>query len=185
MRLFAAIPITEPARSEVVALLGRLRDAGWPVRWVGDEGLHLTLKFFGEVALERLEVIEEALRFAGQDTLPLPLRLGELGAFPSRHHPRILYLGLDGPQALELLRDRLERGGEAIGFPPEGTPFSPHVTLGRLREGQRYPARALEEHDRSFERASFTGDQIVLYESILTPRGPRYEPRLTLDLGAR
>jgi 2'-5' RNA ligase len=98
MRLFVAIPITEPARSEVAALLGRLRDAGWPVRWVGDEGLHLTLKFFGEVAPERLDVIGEALRFAGQDTLPFPLRLGELGAFPSRHHPRILYLGLDGPR---------------------------------------------------------------------------------------
>jgi RNA 2',3'-cyclic 3'-phosphodiesterase len=185
MRLFAAIPIVEPARSEVVALLGRLRATGWPVRWVGDEGLHLTLKFFGEVAPERLDVIGEALRFAGQGTLPLPLRLDELGAFPSRHHPRILYLGLDGPPALELLQDRLERGGEAIGFPPEGKPFSPHVTLGRLREGQRYPPGALEDHDGSFERVSFIGDQVILYQSILTPRGPQYEPRLTLDLGDR
>lgn len=184
MRLFAAIPITEPARSEVVALLGRLRDTGWPVRWVGDEGVHLTLKFFGEVAPERLEVIQEALRFAGQDTLPLSLRLDQLGAFPSRHRPRILYLGLEGSPALELLQDRLERGGEAIGFPPEGTPFHPHVTLGRLREGHRFPRGGLNLHDDSFERVAFSGDQIVLYESILTPRGPRYEAQLTLELGA-
>jgi 2'-5' RNA ligase len=185
MRLFAAIPVTEPARSEIVVLLARLRDTGWPVRWVGDEGIHLTLKFFGEVAPERLEVIAETLRFAGRDALPLPLRLGELGAFPSRHHPRILYLRLEGPPALELLQDRLERGGEAIGFPPEGSPFNPHVTLGRLREGERCPPRALEAYDGSYERVSFTGDQVVLYESILTPRGPRYEPQLTLDLGGR
>ncbi len=183
MRLFAAIPVTEPARSEILALLGRLRETEWPVRWVRDEGLHLTLKFFGEVVPERLEVIAEALRFAGRGTPSLPLRLEDLGAFPSRQRPRILYLGLDGPPALELLKDRIERGGEAIGFPPEGTPFSPHVTLGRVREGQRCPPRALDEPDASFGRVAFTGDQVVLYESILTPRGPRYEPQLTLDLG--
>ena len=183
MRLFAAVPVTEPGRTEVLALLERLRQTGWPVRWVGNEGLHLTLKFFGEVAPNRLEVIAEAMRIAGQGTPPLALRLDELGAFPSRRRPRILYLGLEAPPALELLQDRIERGGEAIGFPPEGKPFNPHVTLGRLREGQKCPPRALEGLDGSFEQVSFTGDQVVLYESILTPRGPRYEPQLTLDLG--
>lgn len=183
MRLFAAVPVTEPGRSEVLALLERLRQTEWPVRWVGSEGLHLTLKFFGEVAPNRLEVIAEAMRIAGQGTPPLALRLDELGAFPSRRHPRILYLGLEASPALELLQDRIERGGEAIGFPPEGKPFNPHVTLGRLREGQKCPLGALNDLDGSFEQVSFTGDQVVLYESILTPRGPRYEPQLTLDLG--
>ena len=71
------------AARKIIALLGRLRDGDWPVRWVHDEGLHLTLKFFGEVAPERLDVIEEAVRFAGQGTGPLDLRLDGLGAFPS------------------------------------------------------------------------------------------------------
>jgi RNA 2',3'-cyclic 3'-phosphodiesterase len=183
MRLFVAIPVTEPARSEILALLGRLRETGWPVRWVGDQGLHLTLKFFGEVAPERLDVIAEAVRYAGQETLQLPLRMDGLGAFPSRRRPRVISLRLEGTAALELLQDRIERGGEAIGFPPEGSPFNPHVTLGRLREGQRCPPGALEAQEESFARLSFTGDQVVLYESILTPHGPRYEPQLTLDLG--
>ena len=183
MRLFAAIPVTEPARSEVLALLERLRQTGWPVRWVGNEGLHVTLKFFGEVTGERLEVIAEAVRMAGQGTGQLPLRLDELGAFPSRQRPRVLYLGLEATPALELLQDRIERGGEALGFPPEGTPFNPHVTLGRLREGQKCPPHALDDLDGSFEQLSFTGEQVILYESILTPHGPRYEAQLTLDLG--
>ena len=71
MRLFAALPIPEPARRGIVPLLERLRDGDWPVRWVHDEGLHLTLKFFGEVAPDRLDVIAEALRFAGPGTGPL------------------------------------------------------------------------------------------------------------------
>jgi 2'-5' RNA ligase len=182
MRLFAAVPIPEPARGQILRLLGELREGQWPVRWVHDEGLHMTLKFFGEVAPERLDVITEALRFAADGAGPLTLRLGELGAFPSRSRPRILWVGIEAPASLELLQDRIERGCEAIGFPPEGTPFQPHVTLGRVREGQRLPSRALDDHAEGFEPVPFTAQELVLYESMLTTTGPRYESRLTLDL---
>jgi 2'-5' RNA ligase len=57
------------------------------------------------------------------------------------------------------------------------------VTLGRIREGQRLPPKGLEAHDDTFEHVWFTGTQVVLYESVLTPKGPRYESKLTLDLG--
>lgn len=90
MRLFVALPIPDPAREEVAALLTRLRASDWPVRWVGDGGLHVTLKFYGEVAPERLEVIEESVRLAARGAGPLPLRLDELGAFPSAQHARVL-----------------------------------------------------------------------------------------------
>ncbi|HET6778696.1 MAG TPA: RNA 2',3'-cyclic phosphodiesterase [Gemmatimonadales bacterium] len=181
MRLFVAMPVTEPAREQILKLLGRLRGTGWPVRWVHDEGLHMTLKFFGEVGPERLDVIAEALRFAAADAGSLGLQLGELGAFPSRSRPRVLWVGVDAPPALELLQDRIERGCESIGFPPEGAPFQPHITLGRVREGQRLPVGGLDDHAEGFERVPFIGRQLVLYESVLTTSGPRYESRLTLD----
>ncbi|MFL5518310.1 MAG: RNA 2',3'-cyclic phosphodiesterase [Gemmatimonadales bacterium] len=184
MRLFAAVPVAEPARAEVLGVLGRLRDSEWPVRWVQDEGLHLTLKFFGEVAPERLEVIEEATRIAGQDAGTLALTLGDLGAFPSETRARVLWLGLEGTPSLAVLQDRLERAGEAIGFPPEGAPFQAHVTLGRVREGLRCPPHGLDDYRAMYNRVAFIGTQLVLYESVLTTRGPRYQARLTLDLGA-
>ena len=184
MRLFAGIPIVDEARREIVALLGRLRERDWPVRWVGEEGLHLTLKFFGEVAPERLEVIDEVVRFAAHGTGPLALRIDRLGAFPSAARPRVLWIGIEGPPALELLQDRLERGGEAIGFPPEGAPFQPHVTLGRVREGHRLPPHGLEEFDEAYARVAFVGARLVLYESVLTTGGPRYDSRLTLELAS-
>jgi len=182
MRLFVAMPVPDPARQQILKLLGRLREGGWPVRWVHNEGLHLTLKFYGEVADERLDVIEEALRYAADKTGALALRLSELGAFPSRTRPRILWVGIDAPPALELLHDRIERGSEAIGFPPEGVPFQPHVTLGRVREGQRLPAGGLEDYSDGFEQTPFVAQELVLFESLLTTGGPRYESRLTLDL---
>jgi RNA 2',3'-cyclic 3'-phosphodiesterase len=183
MRLFVAVPVTEPAREQILKLLGRLRSANWPVRWVHDEGLHMTLKFFGEVGPERLDVIAEALRFAAADAGSLALQLSELGAFPSRSRPRVLWVGVDAPPGLELLQDRIERGCEAIGFPPEGAPFQPHITLGRVREGQRLPPGGLDDHADGFERVPFVGQELVLYESVLTTGGPRYESRLTLDFG--
>ncbi len=184
MRLFVAIPVTDPAREQILKLLGQLRSAGWPVRWVHDEGLHMTLKFFGEVGPERLDVIAEALRFAAADGGgELPLQLGDLGAFPSRNRPRILWVGVQAPPSLELLQDRIERGCEAIGFPPEGAPFQPHITLGRIREGQRLPAGGLDDHAGGFDPVPFVAKELILYESLLTTGGPRYESRMTLDFG--
>lgn len=183
MRLFAAVPIPPPAREQILELLGELRSGDWPVRWVHDEGLHMTLKFFGEVAGERLDVIIEALRFAAAGAGALALKLGGLGAFPTLSRPRILWVGIEAPPSLELLQDRIERGCEAIGFPPEGTPFQPHVTLGRVREGQRLPGRGLDHYGGRFEPVPFVAQELVLYESVLTTGGPRYESRLTLDLG--
>jgi 2'-5' RNA ligase len=183
MRLFAAVPIPHPAREEILELLAHLRRGDWPVRWIHDEGLHMTLKFYGEVGAERLDVISEALRFAADGAGALSLKLGGLGAFPSRSRPRILWVGIEAPPSLELLQDRIERGSEAIGFPPEGAPFQPHVTLGRVREGQRLPSRGLETYSERFEPVPFLAQELVLYESVLTTGGPRYEARLTLDLG--
>jgi RNA 2',3'-cyclic 3'-phosphodiesterase len=184
MRLFAAVPIAEPARGEIAGLLSRLREPGWPLRLVHDHGLHLTLKFFGEVPAGRLEVIEEAVRAAVPGTGALQLQLSDLGAFPSERRPRIIWVGLDGPPGLELLQDRLERRAEAIGFPPEGTPFRPHVTLARVREGHRLPGGALESLEGRYEPVGFVASELVLYESLLARDGPRYEPRLTLELAS-
>ena len=182
MRLFAAVPLPESGRADVVAVLARLRATGWPVRWVSDANVHLTLKFFGEVAPERLDVIAEAVQVAAAGAEPMVMRLGGLGAFPSDRHPRIVWLGVEAPPSLELLQDRLERTAEGIGFPPEGAPFRPHITLGRLREGQRLPARAIEQFDGAQPGQPFVADQVILYESVLTVRGPEYTARLTVAL---
>ena len=109
------------------------------------------------------------------------LRFTSLGAFPTFRRPRIIWLGLDAPPALELLKDRVERMAEGIGIAPEGVPFKAHVTLGRVREGQRLPQGALEQWPAApFE--PFMVDQAVLFESTLTKQGAEYAPRLTIPL---
>jgi RNA 2',3'-cyclic 3'-phosphodiesterase len=183
MRLFAAVPVAEPARGELAGLLGRLRGRELPVRWVQDEGLHLTLKFFGEVGAERLEVIVEAIQQANGTDEALPMRLDGLGAFPGPRRPRVLWIGIEAPPALELLQDRLERRCDAIGFPPESVPYRPHVTLGRVREGERCPLRLVEAAAAPVQPVEFLATDVVLYESVPGRGRPSYEPRFAMPLG--
>lgn len=183
MRLFAAVPLAEPAQGEVARLLGVLRAQDWPVRWVSDELIHITLKFFGEVPEERLDVIAEALRLAAAGADAMMLRLSSLGAFPTARRPRVLWAGIEPEPAFAALRERIESASDAIGFAREGTPFEPHVTLGRVREGQRLPPHGLEAPAVAVSPRTFLADELALYESILTPTGPRYESRASIRLG--
>lgn len=185
MRLFAAVPLPEQALAEAGEILARLRESGWPVRWVRPEGLHITLKYFGEVVPERFDTIAEMLGFAISGAPRLPLSLAGVGAFPSLDRPRVVRLDLAGDtHGLELLQDRLERGGLRIGFPPEGRPFHPHITLGRVKEGQRLPPEAAPLLRSVRGGQPFEADRVVLYESIQADFGPSYDPRSEILLGA-
>lgn len=177
MRLFAAVPLPPEAHEAAAGELRTLKALGWPVRWVREEGLHLTLKFFGEVTPDRLETIIEMLGFCVDRMTPMTLAVTGAGVFPFRSKPRILRLDVTPHPELELLQDRIERAGERIGFPPEGRPFHPHITLGRVREGHRLPGDALERLDAIGEHAAFVADQVVLFESELGPQGPSYQSR--------
>ncbi len=184
MRLFIAVPLVEEARAEVGAVLRRLKEHDWPVRWVREEGLHLTLKFFGEVTTDRVDAIVEMLDFATVGMTPMTFRLAGTGVFPSgARQPRVINLGVDADPSCELLQDRIERGAEQLGFPPEGRPFRPHVTLGRVREGQRLQAGWQSELERIPEGTAFLADRVVLFESELTPSGPTYAVRREIKLG--
>jgi RNA 2',3'-cyclic 3'-phosphodiesterase len=188
MRLFAALPVPTAARSAIGALVGELRadaDAGWPVRWTLDEQLHLTLKFYGEIAPERLAELGDALRVAAAGTPPLDCVVTALGTLPPGRRGRVVVAAIDAPAALELLQDRVERGSAALGFPVEGRAFRPHVTLGRLRRGARLPTDAPARLAAVRPELPFLIEEAVLYESRLGPGGARYEPRVTVALEAR
>ena len=183
MRLFAAVPLPNRAQSAVAACLATLQEEGWPVRWVRQAGLHLTLKFFGEVTPDRLDPIVEMLGFAVRGMGAMTLAVTGAGVFPYPSRPRIIRLDLDAPVDLELLQDRIERGGEGIGFPPEGRPFHPHITLGRIREGHRLPEGAIARLDMIDRQEEFVADRVALFESRLGTGGPLYTARAEFALG--
>lgn len=185
MRLFVAVPLPEAALADAGAILAGFRALPWPVRWVKPDGLHITLKFFGEVGPERLETIAEMVGFQVEGLPPFQLSLAGAGAFPDLTHPRVVRLNLAGDTSgLEVLQDRIERAGLGIGFPPEGRPFHPHITLGRVKEGQRLPREAALSLQRIPAGGVFSADRVVLFESHQTPFGPRYDARAELQLAS-
>lgn len=184
MRLFVGIPVEGEVADVLGGLLERWERNGWPVKLARPEGLHLTLKFLGAVESERYPALLEAVADAVRGTPALSFALSELGAFPELVRARVLWAGLESEAALELLVHRIERACAGLGFPLEGRPYRPHVTLGRVRAGNRLPSTAIERFEaEALPRATFLSNQVVLYQSLAGAGGSRYEVKASFPLG--
>ena len=176
MRLFVALTPPPPVQRAVWDAFRAVRARDLPVKWVSPEGVHLTLKFLGEVADERREELVATLGSAAAGTRPIPLAVRGAGAFPDPARPRVFWAGVDPDPALELLADRVERGFAALGFPTEGRPFRPHLTVGRARRNAR--PRDFAGMDRMLEavtvQAEAVLDAVELVRSTPGPEGSVY-----------
>ena len=179
MRLFVALNLPPPVREALWAATARLRDLNLPVKWVRGEAVHLTLKFLGEVADEQAPEVEAALTRAAAGARPLSLALAGFGVFPDFRRPRVVWVGVDSEPGLEILQHRVEQEFAPLGFPTEGRPFRPHVTLGRAaRDARPGDFTGLEE---SLGRLQFSDTALVsaldLMESTLQSGGAVYHVR--------
>lgn len=137
MRLFVALNLPSPVREALWSATSPLRELGLPVNWVRGDGIHLTLKFLGEVADDREAEITAALERAAAGARTLPLALGGFGVFPDFGRPRVVWAGIAPEPGLEILQHRVEQEFAPLGFPTEARPFRPHVTLGRAKREAR------------------------------------------------
>lgn len=177
MRLFVAINFSETLRQDLWSAIETLRASALPVRWVKPEAMHLTLKFLGEVAADRQDQLADALQHAAGTSRPVTVTVGELGAFPDARRPRVLWAGVSPEPGLELLQHQVEQAFAPLGFPPEGRPFRPHLTLGRVEREARAAACRDLEHLLSrvvFERAA-TISSVDLMCSTPTRGGSEYQ----------
>ncbi len=183
LRLF--IELTLP--DSVVAELGRIQRAcktrtpDGLVRWVPPAGVHLTLRFLGDVARDRQPVVEAAIAAAvGDAPGARRLALNAYGTFPGgKAAPRVLFIGLkDLDGSLPALAQALDRSLAAAGWPAEGRPYRPHLTLGRVREELR-PTQLSALRAAMTEWAppptlAVEARQLALMRSELGPGGSRY-----------
>jgi 2'-5' RNA ligase len=179
MRLFIAISLPSDLRQRLWETAGPLRTAGYPVRWVAPDGLHLTLKFLGDVQPDREPQVVAAIGTAVQGARRFTLPVRGFGAFPSPSHPRVVWAGCEPVPALELLQHRVEQELEQLGFPLEGRAFHPHLTLGRAQRDAR--AGAFRDLESRMDALAFDGEVTVesvdLMESQLARDGARYTRR--------
>jgi len=182
MRVFAAVPLATEAKALLRGVRDHLASLGWPVRWIRDDAMHLTVKFFGDVSEERVGPLGHAVADAVSGMHPLALELGGLGVFPNRRRPRVVWMGVAAPPAFELVHHHLERAAEAMGLPMDLTVYRPHVTLGRVHRGAVLPAGALDAMDGVMDRGTTMAEHVVLYRSELRPEGARYHSLRVIPL---
>lgn len=185
IRAFLAIDLPASLRPALSRAQERLKQSGADVRWVPVGNIHLTLKFFGNITEAQVSAIHEAVEPVAREQAPFSLLVTDAGAFPSPKSPRVVWLGVGGD--LEILRDfhrRLEAVLAPLGFPPEDRPFSPHLTLGRVKSpaGRQALVQALVNLPPP-GAPPFLVKEIVLFRSNLTPHGATYLALKIIPLG--
>ncbi len=174
MRVFVALDVPETVRSALAELSARLKKVCPSARWVRLEGVHITLKFIGEVPPENLERIRQALgelpAFA-----PIKLCFAGLGFFPSARRPGVFWAGVEAEPQLAELAAAIEMKLDPLGIGPEKRAFHPHLTLARFESPERTRALAAAvEALGTPEFGSETFKEFHLYQSVLKRSGAEY-----------
>jgi len=185
LRTFLALDLPVGLQPLLEQVMAELRRCDAEVRWVPVGNVHLTLKFFGEVSEVQVEEIARAAAAVARSRAPFRLRLAGAGAFPTPRSPRVVWVGVAGElEPLRELHQQLEAAFEALGFPREDRPFTPHLTVGRVKssKGRDGLVRCLAGLP-PFESEPFEVREIILYRSKLSPQGATYLPLRVISLG--
>jgi RNA 2',3'-cyclic 3'-phosphodiesterase len=180
VRVFVALDIPEEVRAAIGKLIARLRTSCRAARWVRIEGVHLTLKFIGEVQPEKIEPIKASLaRIRYPDAIELKFR--NVGFFPNERRPRVFWAGIEAGPELGSLAIAVETSLEPLGIAKEQRAFSPHLTLARFETDRGAgPAFALDTLTKAiseagpFEFGAGIANEFHLYQSILKSGGAEY-----------
>ena len=177
MRAFVAIDLAEEVRAALAREQSRLKVAcghDRDLRWTRPEGLHLTLKFLGEIETAQATSVTAALQALGQSGA-FRVEAKGFGYFPDARRPRVLWVGLEVPAALGELAGRVEAALEKVGFAREDRPFKPHLTLARFERPHAKPAlTAAIGGSSGGSFGSFEVSEFFLFESQLRPGGAKY-----------
>ncbi len=175
LRAFIAVEIAPAIICRIAEAIDRLRPHISGIRWVAPANFHLTFKFLGNIDDSQIEPIGQALTDALRPFPRCTINAKGLGVFPSVKRPRVLWVGLIGSQLISLAA-KVESALAPLGFIPEERNFTPHLTIGRWRQGDRTD-RSLEQALRKWSNFEFDQspvDEVILFESVLKPAGAIY-----------
>jgi RNA 2',3'-cyclic 3'-phosphodiesterase len=183
MRLFIGVPLADTTADSLAATAQQLRAIAGPdgLRWSARESWHITLQFLGTTKPEQYNCLTARLR--GVYSSPIVIELGSVGIFD---RAGVLFVDVRVTAALTSLQQAVLTTTTPCGFRPEDRPYHPHITLARAKgkAGGR-ELRTLKSQARQHPNfVGFTADSFLLYESIPTPEGSRYEVRERFPLHA-
>ena len=183
MRCFVAFDLPRPVRNHLGKVCAPLRER-YDIRWVPPDQMHLTVLFAGELDEDGVDALCAEVEQC--ELSPITMSLQPFGVFPPKGIPRIVWAGLGGDvDALRATTEHFEAVAEPFGVPREKRAFTPHVTLGRVKSqfGVLALIDQLAELSAELKDKPFSLPSLSLYESRLTPKGPRYDVVVRRPLG--
>jgi 2'-5' RNA ligase len=180
LRAFIAIEIPLDIQDAIQRQTARLRQTLGSdlVRWAPAQNMHLTIKFLGEIAASHVDFLKQMLAREADAHPQFDLQIGGLGSYPTSRRPRILWVGLHAPAGLTALQKSIEAGTSRLGYDQEELAFSPHLTIGRVRQNIS-PAdlskiRAAMDNIQLGNIGTARVDSVHLIRSELKPNGSVY-----------
>jgi len=189
IRSFIAIELPPKAKQGLAKLRTALeKNEQKFVKWVDPAGIHLTLKFLGNIPFKQVAEISKAIEDAASGVLTFSLEISGIGVFPNPKQPRVFWVGIGGElDKLSVLQQNIDSTLASLGFAREERPFMPHLTLARVRQGT-----SLEERRTFGEFVTSTTfedsyhievEALNLMKSQLTPAGAIYTRLSEIRLG--
>jgi len=193
VRLFLACEVPDEVKQHISEVIENLRDrSGADVRWIRTEGIHVTLKFLGEVPVKKLPAVKLATQEAVVGHSPFELELSNIGTFGGREGLRLMWVGIAGDVLrLEALVRSMNAALAVVGFEPERRPFRPHLTLGRVREavlsGNRDFAKLEQEAVASLAARGWKPDYIAIRKrsNLVAPAAHELDAPLVVVAAAK
>lgn len=174
MRLFVALDLSDAVRSEIVKFSEKLRAEFPAARWARSEGIHVTLKFIGEVQDERIPQIENALSGVNS-AAPVEMNFRGAGFFPDERRPRVFWIGIQGTPNLAEIAAQIETQLEPLGVARESREFKPHLTLARISESRGIERlREVLRKRGAIDFGTVRTNEMYLYRSELGRGGAKY-----------
>ena len=187
IRSFIALNLTADIHRQLDDIIQSLKQQTTIVRWVPSQNIHLTLKFLGDVSLANIETLQRVLAGEAARHAPFTFTVGGFGAFPNTRWPRVLWVGVQAPAALNTAQHGIEAETQRLGYTGEERPFSPHLTLGRVsNNASPQEARRLSDalaQVKIGELGQVMVKSVYLYRSDLNPGGATYTPLASFPLG--
>ncbi|TMH96158.1 RNA 2',3'-cyclic phosphodiesterase [Candidatus Bathyarchaeota archaeon] len=186
VRSFVSIDLDDQQiLSRVGSITSSLQAIGGDLKPVERENIHLTLKFLGNVSSSRLSEVKTSLHQLAFPAFTMEIK--GAGAFPNLNHMTVIWVGVnEGWSQVEQIYEHVEKLLSPLGFRKENRPFSPHITIARVRSGRKRDETAnfLQQlNDESF--GSFIVDKVRLKQSILSSSGPKYSTLLEIPAQSR
>ncbi|MBZ0264673.1 RNA 2',3'-cyclic phosphodiesterase [bacterium] len=182
MRAFIALELPDSVKSKMTEMIAELDAADAKVKWVSDAQMHLTMKFLGELSQEQLKSIKREMLESCNALSSFSLTIGNIGAFPNKRNPRVIWIGVEKNDKLVEVFNQIEKIAVDNDVEPEKRAFSPHLTLGRVKFVDKYSEFLTLINKVSCPPETVEITKLSLIESKLTPSGAIYSPLLELML---